>query len=164
MEKLYLDIETTGLSRKRHEVTVVGAYDGNKVYQLIKGENLCEKNLCELLEDADKIVTYNGKRFDIPFLKHNYNIEINGSHKDLMYLGWKVGLKGGLKKIEKEIGIGRESGVCGGSEAVRLWKKYKKEGCKESLRKLLVYNREDIVNLVQVEKAIENRLEKNNDG
>lgn len=157
MEKLYLDIETTGLSRKRHEVTVVGAYDNEKVYQLVKGRNLCEENICELLERANCIVTYNGKRFDVPFLQKKYDIELNGRHKDLMYLGWKVGLKGGLKKIEREIGIGRESGVCGGSEAVRLWKKYQREECKESLRKLLMYNREDVVNLVDVEKAIEKR-------
>lgn len=162
MKKLYLDIETTGLSKDRHEVTVVGAYDGNEVYQLIKGRNLCQDNLCELLEEAGCVVTYNGKRFDVPFLEENYGIEINGNHKDLMYLGWKCGLKGGLKKIEKEIGIGRDSGVCGGSEAVRLWKKYRKEECKEALQKLLMYNREDVVNLVDVEKAIEKRLKKQN--
>ncbi len=158
MKKLYLDIETTGLSKQRHDVTVVGAYDREKVYQLVKGRNLCEENLCELIENADCIVTYNGKRFDVPFLKEKYDIELNGNHKDLMYLGWKVGLKGGLKKIEKEIGVGRDSGVCGGSEAVRLWKKYQRKGCKESLRKLLMYNREDVVNLVKVERTIEKKL------
>ncbi|MFP4116904.1 MAG: ribonuclease H-like domain-containing protein [Candidatus Aenigmatarchaeota archaeon] len=162
MKKLYLDIETTGLSKERHKVTVVGAYDGDEVYQLVKGRNLCEDNLYELLEKAGCVVTYNGKRFDVPFLQKKYNIELNGNHKDLMYLGWKVGLKGGLKKIEKEIGVGRNSGVCGGSEAVRLWKKYQREECKEALRKLLMYNKEDVVNLVSVEEAIEKRLEKEN--
>ena len=162
MSKLYLDIETTGLSKEKNKVTVVGAYDGEKVYQLVRGKNLSQSNLKELLDLEEKIVTYNGKRFDIPFLEQNYEIEVNGNHKDLMYLGWKCGLKGGLKKIEKKIGIGRDSGVCGGSEAVRLWKKYRKEGEKEALQSLLMYNKEDVVNLVEVEKAIERRLENEN--
>ncbi len=162
MEKLYLDIETTGLSKERNKVTVVGAYDGNRVYQLVKGRNLNQKAVEELLDKAERIVTYNGKRFDIPFLEHNYNLEVDIDHKDLMYLGWKCDLKGGLKVIEKEIGIGRDSGVCGGSEAVRLWKKYKQNNCSKSLRKLLMYNREDVVNLVDVEKAIVKRLQKQN--
>ncbi len=162
MSKLYLDIETTGLSRERNEVTVVGAYDGDKVYQLVKGRNLSHKSIEDLLCLAEEIVTYNGKRFDIPFLEHNYDLNIDIDHRDLMYLGWKCDLKGGLKAIEKKLGIGRDSGVCGGSEAVRLWKRYKNKDCRESLRKLLMYNREDVVNLVEVEKVILKRLEKQN--
>lgn len=162
MTSLYLDIETTGLSRERNKVTVVGAYDGKKVYQLVRGKNLEKENLEQILDLGEKIVTYNGKRFDVPFLKENYDIKVNGNHKDLMYLGWKCGLKGGLKEIEKEIGIDRDSGVCGGSEAVKLWKKYENDGHEEALQKLLMYNREDVVNLVEVEKAIKDRMKRQN--
>ncbi len=155
MDKLYLDIETTGLSKKRNEVTVVGVYDGEKVYQLVQGKTLTQSDLDALLKDADCLVTYNGKRFDLPFLEYNYGLEFHGEHKDLMYLGWDVGLKGGLKKIESEIGITRDSGVCGGREAVVLWNRYRRYDCNESLSKLLRYNREDVINLVEVEKAVE---------
>lgn len=157
MEKLYLDIETTGLSKENHEVTVFGAYDGSEVYQLIKGKSLREDNVRDLLSRAEKIVTFNGKRFDIPFLNHHFNIPKSFEHKDLMYLGWDLGLKGGLKKIEKKMGISRGSGVEDGSQAVRLWKRYKQEGCNESLKKLLKYNREDVVNLAKIEEEMERR-------
>lgn len=112
------------------------------------------------MSSAECLVTYNGKRSDIPFLKYNHDVDFKGKHKDLMFLGWKVGLKGGLKKIEAELGIGRDSGVCGGSEAVRLWKRYRRHNCHKSLKKLLDYNREDVINLVEVEKVIDKRLDK----
>lgn len=159
MDKLYLDIETTGLSKEDHKVTVVGAYDGEEVYQLIKDKSLCQENIENLLERANKVVTFNGKRFDIPFLKHNYEVSCEFQHKDLMYLGWKLDWYGGLKKIEKKLGITRGSGVDDGKEAVRLWKKYKEKDHNKSLKKLLKYNREDVVNLAEIEKEMEEKIE-----
>jgi uncharacterized protein YprB with RNaseH-like and TPR domain len=60
----------------------------------------------------------------------------------------ELGLAGGLKKIEIALGITRDDEVQGvdGFEAVRLWRRYKK-GDENALRKLLIYNKEDIVNL-----------------
>lgn len=158
MDKLYLDIETTGLSKKEHKVTVVGAYDGEEVYQLVEGRDLNFSNLSDILERCQELVTFNGKRFDIPFIEHNYDINADFNHKDLMYLGWEIGWKGGLKKIEKELDIERSSGIESGSKAISLWKKYKGEGCVKSLKKLLKYNREDVVNLEKVEEEMEDRV------
>ncbi len=158
MNKLYLDIETTGLDRENHKVTVVGAYDGDEVYQLIRDKDLCQENIRNLLEEANEVVTFNGKRFDIPFLEHNYEVSCEFKHKDLMYLGWKLDWYGGLKKIEKKLGIDRGSGVTDGKEAVKLWKKYKERNHNESLKKLLKYNREDVINLTKIEKKMEERI------
>ena len=67
----YLDIETTGLSPTDCMVTVVGIYTCNqedsKVIQLV-GKEITADNLSEALAGVSIIHTYNGSRFDLPFL------------------------------------------------------------------------------------------------
>lgn len=143
----FLDIETTGLDKQRHDVTVVGLYDGQESKMFVQGKNL-DQFLPEIRQ-YDLIVTYNGKCFDLPFLRHKFpQLKRNFFHADLRYKLKKIGYTGGLKAIEKEFGISREEDVKGmdGYEAVRLWKQYQK-GNKKALRLLIDYNREDIENL-----------------
>jgi len=159
--KQYLDIETTGLSKYRNSITVIGIYNGEEVIQLVEGIDLTEDSLSDMIRNTKKIVTFNGKRFDIPFLAHKYpTIDFSGlEHHDLMYSCWKHNWKGGQKAIEQMLDLSRDSGITNGLEAVRLWKRYQK-GCENSLKKLLEYNKEDIVNLYHIEKALEEK-EKN---
>ena len=65
-----------------------------------------------------------------------------------MYPLRRIGLTGGLKAIEKKLGIQRTDDTVDitGFDAVRLWHEYER-GNEESLDLLLEYNREDIVNL-----------------
>jgi len=65
-----------------------------------------------------------------------------------MYLFWQLGYKGGLKKVEANLGLSRMQEVQGmqGKDAVDLWHKYK-AGDQQALNKLVNYNIEDIVNL-----------------
>ena len=65
-----------------------------------------------------------------------------------MYPLRRIGYSGGLKHIEKVLGISRSEDTDGltGFDAVRLWKQYEK-GNRASLDTLLNYNKEDIVNL-----------------
>lgn len=157
--KLYLDIETTGLNKHRHSITIVGAYNGEKLIQLIKGADLCEEEVCSLLEQATTLVTFNGKRFDIPFLQAKYPglcLE-DVQHIDLMYLGWRLGWKGGQKAIEQRLGLCRNSGICNGYQAVQLWHAYK-QGDKTALIQLLEYNKEDVINLQIIEDAMQKEL------
>ena len=58
-------------------------------------------------------------------------------------------LSGGLKRIERELGLTRDEEVkdIDGFEAVILWKKYKYHNDLKSLEKLKKYNIEDIENL-----------------
>jgi hypothetical protein len=95
-------------------------------------------------------VTFNGARFDLPFIRKEYpgfSYE-NKMHADIMYCLRRIGLCGGLKKIEVDLGISRSEETTGidGFEAVRLWNRYEK-GNEQALDLLLQYNREDIVNL-----------------
>jgi uncharacterized protein YprB with RNaseH-like and TPR domain len=143
----YVDIETTGLSPTSSHITVIGIYDGKDAKTYIKGIDL--EDVVEEFEKYEFLVTFNGARFDLPFIKREFpQVEFNQLHADLMYPLRRISLTGGLKKIEVELGITRSEDTVGisGFDAVRLWKQYEK-GDQDALELLLEYNREDIVNL-----------------
>jgi len=143
----YVDIETTGLSRWTNTLTVLGIYDGEESFIYVNGEDL-EKGY-EKLKEFDTVVTFNGKQFDMPFIEQKSGDKFDFIHFDLRFLLKELGYAGGLKKIERELGIVRDDEVSDvdGREAVRLWKRYKNQGDEDALRILLKYNEEDIVNL-----------------
>lgn len=154
--KLYLDIETTGISATSNDLTVLGALRGGEFVQLVEGISLLPSRVHALFEGVDEVVSFNGRHFDVPFLLAHYpNLRVPKNHKDLMYLGWSVGLKGGLKKLEVQLGLSRATDVKNGYEAVLLWQKYLRENCQSSLARLLEYNREDVVNLPALEQKLE---------
>jgi uncharacterized protein len=142
----FLDIETTGLSKNYNQITTIGIYDGTTSKVLVNGIDM--HKFPEEISKYGLIVTFNGKTFDIPFIEHKFKMKLNHMHVDLRYLLKKFGYSGGLKRIEKEIGICRndEIGSVDGYEAVRLWKRYK-AGDNNALKKLVEYNKADIENL-----------------
>lgn len=162
MEQLtdaYLDIETTGLSRFYDNITVVGIYLCNskddKLIQLV-GEQVTIDNLLKALEGVNTIYTYNGSRFDLPFIDSSLGIDLEAEfcHHDLMYGCWRNNLYGGFKAVEQQLGISRQLEGIGGLGAVMLWWKYQNDGDQNALALLLQYNKEDVVNL----KALRERL------
>ena len=158
--RAYLDIETTGLSRNYADLTDIGiALEKSRkcqVVQLIEGD-LYEKKLLESLEGVDEIYTYNGSRFDLPFIKAKLGVDLNGCfrHTDLMYDCWRNKLKGGLKVVEKLLDIKRNLANVDGYIAVRLWFDYVNNNNKKALRTLLEYNKEDVVNLRFLRRKLE---------
>jgi len=148
----YLDIETTGLSPTGCMVTVVGIYTCNgedaEVTQLV-GKDITVKSLLEALEGVNTIYTYNGSRFDLPFIHSCLGVDLTDvfPHHDLMYNCWQNNLYGGLKAVERQLGIDRRLKDMNGYEAVRLWWKYVDSFDLDALNKLLEYNKEDVVNL-----------------
>ena len=64
-----------------------------------------------------------------------------------MYDCWKYNLKGGLKVVERKLGIGRNLEGIDGFVAVRLWSDYVNGNDEDALNTLLEYNKEDVVNL-----------------
>jgi uncharacterized protein YprB with RNaseH-like and TPR domain len=150
--RAYLDIETTGLSRYGCELTVVGIglEKGRRVrvVQLIE-DDLHEEGLLEAIDCVDEIYTYNGSRFDLPFIEAQLGVDLSQcfKHTDLMYDCWRHDLKGGLKVVEKMLGIERKLKGVDGYVAVQLWWDYLNNGDQNSLQMLLAYNAEDVVNL-----------------
>ncbi len=144
---IFLDIETTGLSLGRDAVTVVGVYDGHRRRTFVQGESL--EDLPGTLERAKLLVTFNGRGFDAPFLRKAFpRMHLDQIHLDLMHPLRRLGFSGGLKAIEREMGILRseETSGLGGFDAVRLWRAYE-AGDDEALELLIRYNMEDVVNL-----------------
>ena len=148
----YLDIETTGLSCRYCDLTVVGVAalreDRYRFGQLFGGR-IDADSVLGLLEGVDEIYTYNGSRFDLPFIKARLGLDLRRqfAHTDLMYNCWRRDLKGGLKAVEVRLGIERCLTDMNGYLAVRLWWDYVNNDDTEALQKLLEYNREDVMNL-----------------
>jgi uncharacterized protein len=153
----FLDIETTGFYG---DITVLGLYDGYNTKTFVKGETLFKEKIEEELSKYKMFITFNGASFDLPVIRRQFNIDFNVPHIDLRFAAKKIGLSGGLKSIEKEIGIKRADEVkdVTGEDAVYLWRKYKSTGNREYLNLLVQYNEEDIVNLKQLSEYVIPRL------
>ncbi|MFH2126155.1 MAG: ribonuclease H-like domain-containing protein [Pseudomonadota bacterium] len=143
----YLDIETGGDPEDFGGITVVGVYDGMEVTQYVAGVNLHEAG--QALAGYEVVVSFAGSSFDVPVLRSVFpRFIVPPVHIDLRWVLRRLGHKGGLKRIEKRLGISRpeEVGDMGGYMAVLLWQDHL-AGDPDALRTLLQYNACDIVNL-----------------
>jgi len=143
---VYLDIETDGGSRGE-SVTMVGMYDGSEFKCLVQGHDL--EQFRDAISHYSMIVTFFGAGFDLPMLERRFpGLRLDAIHVDLCPTLRRLGLRGGLKKIEKTLGLARseETDGLGGMDAVRLWRRYQR-GDDRALETLIAYNREDVVNL-----------------
>jgi hypothetical protein len=71
-ETLFLDIETTGLSRYYNKITLVGWSRGSSYEYWLRGTD--PARLLAALADAQIIVTFNGTMFDLPFMLKGFLI------------------------------------------------------------------------------------------
>ncbi len=150
----FFDIETTGLDQHSSVVTTVSLHQDGRTRTLVRGDDLTSEELAAAFDDAGLLVTFNGARFDIPFLEHCFDINLDLPHIDLMPTCRKLGLSGGLSAVEQEFGIGRDLPDVDGREAVRLWHEHER-GVDGALERLIEYNREDTENMVPVlEQAV----------
>ena len=156
-DALFFDIETTGLDAARHDVTTVSLHRGGDTETLIRGDDLDARRLRDHFADAQLIVSFNGARFDVPFLEDAFDVDIAAPHLDLMYPCRRLDLTGGLKAIEHEVGIDRDRPDLAGEDAVRLWRQYER-GDEAALDTLVSYNREDTENLRNLADLVTERL------
>lgn len=156
-EAVCLDIETNGfMPDAGGYVTVVGLYDGKDYLALIKGNGLSAERLSGELKKYKYLITFFGSVFDVPFLERTMpGVDFRMPHFDLCFGAKKIGLGGGLKKVEEKLGIQRPGGVKGmdGYDAVLMWEASRR-GREGALERLVDYNREDTVNLMGLAKTV----------
>jgi len=150
--KAYLDIETCAGG----DVTVVGVFREDRGLRQLVGGEITDVTLWEALEGVDTICTFNGDRFDLPILERQVRVDLRARFRslDLLRECRRAGLKGGLKQLEQRFGIARSTRGMSGWDALQLWARYENDGDRASLGERLEYNREDVMNLVQLERIV----------
>ena len=146
-QAVFLDIETSGGYLGMDEITVIGLYDGQKVQTFVNGRNL--EDFEEAIASYSMVITFNGSCFDLPYLKRWFrHLSLPPAHIDLRFVLKKMGLRGGLKAIEEQVGLSRDPKVMGltGFDPVLLWQDYQC-GNVSALERLILYNTMDIVQL-----------------
>lgn len=160
---LFLDIETTGLSRHYDILTLVGYQIRDLHRVFIAGDDPSE--LMSALASAEILVTFNGKMFDVPFMHQTFGVlPLPVHHLDLRFAARRVGLSGGQKAIENELGLHLRQGFeqSDGAMAVLLWHRYLR-GDLNALRQLLIYNEADVRGMRAILDHVVSRSEMHHD-
>jgi uncharacterized protein YprB with RNaseH-like and TPR domain len=153
---VFLDVETDGT----HRITVLGIADGEGYRAFVRGQDNFDEAR-ERLESAKMLVTYGGSHFDLPVLRANFpDWQLPPLHLDLCPLLRRLGLRGGLKVVERQVGLSRspETDGLNGWDAVHLWWRYVDYNDERALATLLRYNREDVVHLSPLLALVYERL------
>jgi len=161
-ESIFLDIETSGMS-KFSDITIIGLFDGLKTKTMINGINFDYNSLKKELSKYKLMVTFNGAIFDIPFIKKRYPFLLPRiPNFDLRFACRRLGLSGGLKEIEKKLGIKRRKEVeeMYGYDALLLWETFKRTKDEYYLNLLVEYNEEDTFNLKKIADYVYKELKK----
>ncbi|MEW5896533.1 MAG: ribonuclease H-like domain-containing protein [Nanoarchaeota archaeon] len=153
-ECCFLDVEVDSQGK----IILVGISDNHSTKQFVKCINLDKAPVERELNKYKLLITFNGSAFDLPKLKKELKVEINIPHIDLKPLCITLGLKGGLKEIEKILNLHRPAHLYG--NPVELWKAFHASRDREWLELLLNYNKEDVENLQRImeytyKKAVE---------
>ncbi len=160
-EAVFLDIETTGLDFRTSDITLIGLFDGISAKTMIRGINFDYGTLKDELKNYKLIVTFNGSSFDVPFINKKYpDLLPDVPNFDVKSVAGRLGLKGGLKEIERKLGIkrGKIVGKFYGGDALTLWKMHRATGDDYYLKLLIEYNEEDIINLKKIADYCVERL------
>ena len=81
---IFLDIETTGLSQNYDEITMIGVHGGDGIKVFINSIDL--KDLPQALKWCKVIVTFNGARFDLPFIEQACPVSVSTSFTSTCYI------------------------------------------------------------------------------
>lgn len=159
---LFLDIETTGLSPKNSDIYLIGTgYFQNhswRICQLFAESSDQEKEILtsffRLCKDFKYVVTFNGNRFDIPFLQNKFEkyemenpftwLSSFDLYKQIAPYKSFLGLPDCKQKtIELYLGIDREDEYDGG-KLIPVYRDYVESKDPEKLHLLLLHNSDDV--------------------
>jgi len=179
MRVAYLDIETDYVGKhtdehlfrdyQNHRITVLGVRvveeKSDDFFQLIERQ-VSKDALLRILAGVQMLVTYNGRSipdrikrrvgFDFPVIAAQLGIVLDREfeHTDLVPECWERRLYGGQKKVEEALGLKRSLPGKDGAWATAMWREYQRTGAKEQLDQLVLYNREDVFMLREIEQKL----------
>lgn len=160
-----VDIETTGLTPGYDSITVIGLADGAGCRAFVAGKPQAGDEMLarfvETIRPYRLLVTFNGANFDVPFIERHFkdaNFRFEMPHIDLLWPARSLGLGGGLKDMEKQLGIVRGDDIkdMRGHEAIQLWGQWR-NGDLAAYKKLVTYCKADCVNLQAFADAVYRR-------
>jgi uncharacterized protein YprB with RNaseH-like and TPR domain len=180
MKLAYLDIETNYVGAftdqqlfsdfKNHLITVLGIRvlddQQDQFFQRV-GTDITKQALLQALSGVERIVTYNGRSipdrmknrigFDFPVIAAQLGIVLDKEfeHTDLVPECWRRNLYGGQKKVEQTLGLQRKLPGKDGAWAGEEWRKYLETRQESDLTELLLYNREDVFMLREIELRLQ---------
>lgn len=173
---VYLDIETSGLSRHKNHIILIGICffrsNGLELRQYF-AENLSEEKEILIafqkdLSEFKHFVSFNGNTFDIPFLnsafeKHHIPFRLpDGCQEDLLAflrpLKEQWGLSSlKLKSVEEAFDIHRKDTISG-KESLLLYKAYQNKPNPIYLHNILLHNAEDVKHLAILHRKISEKM------
>lgn len=173
MPGVYIDTETTGLAGGSGTlaflvgVSIIHADTIRLTQFLITGfaaEAALLSEVEKLLPETHRLISYNGKSFDLPLLITRFRMQglspsfAEREHLDLLHpvrrLFGKRWADCRLTTVEKTLlGFHRVDDLPG-AEAPEAWFTYVRAGCGEKLVKVVEHNRQDILSLTAVHAAL----------
>lgn len=160
-----VDIETTGLTPGYDQITVIGLADSARARAFVAGKPQAGDELISAFTEAMRpyrlLVTFNGAQFDVPFIEKHFreaNFRFEMPHLDLIHPARSIGLGGGLKDMEQQLGIVRSAAIkdMRGMEAIQLWGQWK-NGDLAAYQRLISYCKADCANLHAFAEAVYRR-------
>ncbi len=152
----FVDVELDGWGRYS-EPAVIGVLAHGSFSSFVRGENLTPDAILRKLGTSTMLVTFNGARHDIHYINTIIpDVGLLYPVVDIVAMARKAGLNGGLKSVERQLKIRRDSMVelSANGRAVELWHMWRRKGSRGALNLLKMYNREDTCNLLPVSGAI----------
>jgi hypothetical protein len=170
---IYIDTETTGLSGGSGTLAflvgvAVVSEGAVRLTQLLMTRFAAESallgELARILPDSHRLVSYNGKSYDLPLLVTRYRMQgwqpdlAQRVHLDLLHPVRRLfGKRWGdcrLSTAERNLLGFRRTNDLPGSEAPEAWFAYLRAGYAEQLIKVVAHNRQDILSLAALHHAV----------